>query len=154
MSYSRPLKFKVASRRDYLPLFGILFIMLLLSLAIAPQPYILTAALVLSSAGSFIAYTLKIRKVDEVDLISIISPDGGVTLKSGKKTTIEGFLSGEQWSTSHITVLRYKTGGKRQQIVLLSVQQHTDDYRRLQVWLRHAVFENTDKSAVSGSSPA
>ena len=154
MSFSRPLKFKAAGRNEFLPLFGVLFMILLLFLATMILPFIVAAALALLSTAVFIAFKLKFRKAVGADLISVISPNGRVTLESGKKTTIEGFLCGEQWSTSHIAVLRYQTGGKHQQMVLFSVQQHADDYRRLQVWLRHGVFEDKDNTAVPGSSPA
>ena len=48
----------------------------------------------------------------------------------------EGFLDGQQWCTRRIAVLKVATGSKTQNLVVLSGQQATDEYRRLKVWLR------------------
>ena len=153
MSFSKPLKFKVANSRDFHALFVILFLLVVLMLAADARPLLLTLALTLLSGAGFLVYILGIYKVDDVNLTSVIFPDGKVKLESAGKTKIEGFLSGDQWSTSHITVLRYQTGGKRQQIVLLSAHQHADDYRRLKVWLRQNVLMDTGKTTMSGIAP-
>ena len=105
--------------------------------------------IVLLGGAGFLFYILGIHKVDNIKLISVIFPDGRVKLESAGKIRIEGILSGGHWNTSHLTVLRYMTGGKRQQIVLLSAHQHADVYRRLQVWLRQDVFRDTVNTAVS-----
>lgn len=154
MSFSKPLKFKVANRRDPKALSVVLFLLILLTMAAEPWPLMFILAIVLLGGAGFLFYILGIHKVDNIKLISVIFPDGTVKLESAGKTRIEGILSGGQWSTSHLTLLHYKTGGKPQQIVLLSAHQHADDYRRLQVWLRKNVFRDTGAAAVSGIAPA
>lgn len=153
MPFNKPLKFKVASRRDFHALFVILFLLILMSMAAEPWPLILILAIVLLSGAGVLINTLRIHKTDDVDLISVIFPDGRVTLESATNTRIEGLLSGDQWSTRHITVLRYQAGGKRQQIVLLSAHQHSDDYRRLKIWLRQSSFTEPGNAPVSLIEP-
>jgi hypothetical protein len=153
MSFSKPLKFKVAGRKDFRVLFAVFFLLILLTMAAEPRPLMLTLLMAILSGAGFLVYILGIYKVDDVNLITIIFPGGRVQLESAGKTKIEGFLSGGQWNTSHVTVLRYQTGGKHQQIVLLSAHQHADDYRRLQVWFRQEDFKDTGNTAVSGSTP-
>ena len=119
MSFSKPLKFKVANWRAPKALLAVLFLLILLSMAAEPWPLMYILPIVLLGGAGFLFYILGIHKVDNIKLISVIFPDGRVKLESAGKIRIEGILSGGQWNTSHLTVLRYKTGGKRQQIVLL-----------------------------------
>ena len=91
MSFSKPLKFKVANSRDFHALFVILFLLVVLMLAADARPLLLTLALTLLSGAGFLVYILGIYKVDDVNLTSVILPDGKVKLESAGKTKIEGF---------------------------------------------------------------
>ena len=75
-------------------------------------------------------------KVNEVELILVIFADGRIRLSSNCGKIEAGFLDGQQWCTGRIAVLRVTTGSKTQNLIVLSGQQATDEYRRLNVWLR------------------
>ena len=119
------------------------------SAALSPKPVLLIILSFLVFGAGWVAYILDFSKVNKVELISVIFPDGRVRLESGQKFKIEGFLSGQQWCSQHVTVLRYITGGKSQYLVLLSALQNTDEYRRLNVWLRQDFCSGTGDRPVS-----
>jgi len=151
MPHNKPLTLKAANRKDFIPLVSILFVLVLVSAILSPQPLLLVLlALSVFGAGWF-ASTLWVSNINDVELISVIFPDGQIRLKSDFEPDCEGFLSGQQWCTQHVAVLRYITGDKRQYLVLLSAQQNADDYRRLIVWLRQDFCNDTGKKQVSVS---
>ena len=151
MPHNRPLTLKVANRKDFIPLVSTLFVLVLVSATLSPQPLLLVLLAVSVFAAGWFAPTLWISNVNDVELISVIFPDGQISLKSDFGTDCEGFLSGQQWCTQHVAVLRYETGGKRRYLVLLSAQQNANDYRRLIVWLRQDFCNDTGKKQVSVS---
>ena len=136
MPFNSPLTFRVAGRRDFVPIALGFFTLTLISAALSPQPVFLIILSFLTFGAAWIVYIIYFYKVNKIELISVIFPDGGVRLESGRKPVIKGFLCGQQWCTRHIAVLRFITHGKRRYLVLLSAQQNADKYRRLIVWLR------------------
>ena len=154
MPHNMPLTLKLARRQDFDILFLALFMLVVSSAMLSPQPVLLTMlAFLLFGAGLFV-YTLVISNVNDVKLMAVIFPDGQLRLESGRKLEIEGVLTGQQWCSRFVTVLRYVSGGKRQNLVVLSAQQNADDYRRLKVWLRLGFCSDTCKKQVSGIWPA
>jgi len=150
MPHNSPLVFRVAKRRDFVIPFIFLFVLAMLS-AILSNYFIPLSLLVIPVFGAvWFKYTLDLCKVNVVELISIIFPDGRVTLKPGQHPEIEGYLDGQQWCTRHVVVLKYKTGCRHQYMVLLSAQQNAEDFRRLNVWLRQDFCTDTSDAPVSG----
>ena len=149
MPHNSPLTFRVAGSRDFVLIALILFALSVVSAALSPQPVLLIVLSFLVFGAGWVACILEHSKVNEVELISVIFPDGRVRLESGRWFKIEGFLSGQQWCSHHVAVLRYITGGKSQFLVLLSAQQNADEYRRLNVWLRQDFCSGTGDGPVS-----
>jgi len=150
MPHNNPLMFQVANRKDFAIPFAFLFVLAMLSAILSTYfiPLSLLATLVFGAV--WFKYTLDLCKVNVVELISSIFPDGRMTLKPGQHPEIEGYLDGQQWCTRHVAVLRYITGGRHQYMVLLSAQQNADEYRRLNVWLRQDFCTDTsDEEPVS-----
>ena len=149
MPYNRPLTLKVANRKDFAIPIGILFVLAIVSALLSPQPVLLTTLVLLLVGVGWLLYTLDFAKVNDVRLISIISPDGRVRLESGQESYVAGFLSGQQWCTHHVAVLRYTARGKQQYLVVLSAQQNADEFRRLKVWLRQDYCSDIGEKPVS-----
>ncbi len=117
-------------------LLPVFFTLVMGAAALSPQPVLLTLLVFLISAAVLLLYILRFHKVNEVELLLLLFPDGQLKIESVNEPDIEGALMGQQWFTRYVTVLRYVTGGQRQSLVLLSAGQNADDYRRLSVWLR------------------
>jgi len=149
MPYNRPLTLKVANRKDFILPIGFLFVLTVVSAILSPQAVLLTILVLLFGAGWFV-YILDFAKVNDVKFILVIFPDGRVRLESDQESEIVGNLSGQQWCTRHVAVLRYTTQGKHQYLVVLSTQQNTDEFRRLKVWLRQDFCSDIGEKPVSG----
>jgi hypothetical protein len=154
MPHNSPLTFRVAGKQDYVFLALILFVLIVVSTALNPQPVMLIIlSFVVCGAGWFVN-TLDFSNLNDIKLISVIFPDGKVRIESGGEYKIEGILSGQQWCSHHVAVLRFATGGKHRYLVLFSVQQHVEEYRRLKVWLRQDFCTGTADKPASGIWPA
>ena len=139
MPYNSSLTLRIANRRDFDKPVCLLFLLVMLSAVISPQPLLLTSLAVLFFGGVWATHTLEYFNVNNVELISVIFPDGIVRLKSNHGDTFEGVLDGQQWSTGQLAVLRVVvTGSVRKVIILSSKQRGREDFRRLNTWLRQA----------------
>lgn len=143
MPHNRALRLKVANRKDFAVLLPVFFILVLIAAALSPQPVLLTLFVLILFGAGLLLHILGFCKVNEVELILLIFPDGRLRIESVHEPDIEGVLQGQQWFTRHLTILRYVTGGKHQTLILLSARQNADDYRRLSVWLRQDFCSDT-----------
>ncbi len=151
MPYSRPLTLKVANRKVFTILIGILFVLSLVSALLSPQPVLLTIFVLLIFGVGWLTGILDISNVKDVKLILIIFPDGRARLEADQELKSEGILSGQQWCTQRVAILRYIAHGKRHHLILLSTQQSVDEFRRLKVWLRQDFCSDIGAKPVSGS---
>lgn len=149
MPHNRPLTLKLANRKDFSILIGLLFILAVVAALLSPWPVFLTLlVIILLGAGRF-SHTLDFSKVNDVKSILTILPDGRVCLESDQGFKSNGFLTGQQWCIQHVAVLRYISEGKQRHLLVLSTQQNADEYRRLKVWLRQEVCTDTGEKPVS-----
>jgi len=130
------LTLKIAGRKDFAVLNRILFLLLVISAALSPQPVFLTIFIVLLIGAGWGTRILYFSKVNDVELTLVIFADGRICFSSSCGDMVKGFLGGQQWCTRRIAVLRIATGSKTQNLIVLSGQQAPDEYRRLKVWLR------------------
>jgi len=149
MPYNQPLTLKVANGTDFAVPIGILFVLTIVSALLSPQPAVLTTLVLLLFGVGWFVYTLDFIKVNDVKFILVIFPDGRVKLESGQESDITGILSGQQWCTHHVAVLRYTARGKQQYLLVLSAQQNADEFRRLKVWLRQDFCSDIGEKPVS-----
>jgi hypothetical protein len=148
MALNTALKFKVANHRDFVPLGWLLLLLVLIAAVLSPQALILLSLLLVLFGSACLRYKPTLSKVTEEQLTLIIYPEGDVRLESDHRSSIEGFLEGQQWRTRHITILRCVMAGKLKHHVLWSAHQHADDYRRLAVWIKYRFCSDTEKSIV------
>jgi hypothetical protein len=139
MPHNSSLTLRISTRKDFDKPVCLLFLLVMLSAVISPQPLLLTCLAVLFFGGVGVTHTLEYFNVNNAELISVIFPDGSVRLKSNCGDTVRGVLDGQQWSTGQLTVLRVVvTGSVRKVIILSSKQRGREDFRRLNTWLRQA----------------
>ena len=75
---------------------------------------------------------------------AVIFADGQVRLESNREETFESFLDGQQWCTHRLAVLRISNGETTRRLIICSMQQKgADDFRRLNMWLRQGLCDNT-----------
>ncbi len=123
--------------------FLFLFVLVMISAALSPQPLLLSLlAFILFGVGYF-ASILDLSKVNNVKLKAVIFPDGQVRLERDGKIEIEGSLCTRQWCNHRLAVLRYIAAGKWQHLVFIAKDQNADEYRRLNVWLRQGFCNDT-----------
>ncbi|MGA9574369.1 MAG: hypothetical protein WBS20_10540 [Lysobacterales bacterium] len=87
-------------------------------------------------------------------LTLVIFADGRVQLESPRERLNAGCLDGQQWCTHQFAVLRITNEKSVRRLLILSArQQETGHFRRLQMWLRQGLCDNTSASRrVSGRS--
>ena len=150
MVYDKPIKFRVANKRDFVFSFFVLFLLVMLSAGLSPQPFFVTLLTVLFFGAVWLIYRLDTHNINTLNLTSVIFPDGRVKLISSRNDIIEGFLDSQQWCTHWLAVLRVVNGGSIHRFVILSAhQQQADDFRRLNMWLRQNVCNVMIKKQVS-----
>jgi len=133
-----PIRLNVSSRLDFcLPTCAVCLLVLIAAL-FSPLPGSFIAAVAsVFVVGWFVLILDFSKSNNNVELTSVIFPDGRVQLESGGKRLIAGILDGQQWCTRHLAVLRVNDGDRRRNLVILSGQQQdADEFRRLSVWLR------------------
>jgi len=130
------MTFRVAGRKGFLLPALLVSVLILISAIASPQPVSMAIAVTLLLGAGWALLILGFSKVTDVNLTSVIFPDGSVKIESAGNIKIEGVLSGQQWCNSQFAVLSFATAGRHHRLVLLSAQQNADDYRRLMVWLR------------------
>lgn len=154
MTYNRPVELIVANGRDFTIPAGLFTVLAIVSALLSPQPVLLTSCVVLISLLGWGAFTLKFSKVSGDKLTLVIFADGRVSLESGHKDKIEGFLDGQQWCTHRVAVLRVTEGDVTRRLTILAGgQDDTDDFRRLNMWLRQDFCVGTRVDQVSGTRP-
>lgn len=146
MPYSRPLQLKVADREDFAGFISGLFILTMVSALLSFQTIPLILLTILFFGAAWFLFILEIPKISKLKLISVIFPDGLVSIKLNDEIKIEGFLIGQQWCTHHVAVLRFKTEDGIKRVVLLSRQQNAHDYRRLKVCLRQDFYNDANNT--------
>jgi len=136
MADKRSLTLQIAHGKDFAILNRILLLLVLLAAALSPQPLALTLLVFLIAGMGFAVRTLWLPNVYHVRLMRIMFADGQIKLLTKSGGTVTGYLDGQQWYTQHVAVLKVATGDKTRSLIILSGQQHADDFRRLKVWLR------------------
>jgi hypothetical protein len=139
MPHNSSLTLRISTRKDFDKPVCLLFLLVMLSAVISPQPVLLTSLAILIFGAGWVARTLGFFNTNNVELISVIFPDGSVRLKSNCGDTVRGVLDGQQWSTGQLAVIRVVVAGSVRKLIILSSQQRgTGDFRRLNMWLRQA----------------
>lgn len=147
MLYDTPLILNIANRKDFTIPIVILFVLIIISAMLSPQPVLLTIfATVVIGAGRYVR-VFYIRKVNDIYTKLIIFPDARVGLVSDHKPEKEGVLCGQQWCIHRLAFLRCTVSGKKQTLILRSVQQNKGDFRRLKVWLRQDYCSHVGKKS-------
>ena len=144
MLINQPIKLHVSERRDFVIVYFLLNCLLFGAALISPFPLLLTSFVVLLSGAGWLVFTLKFAKPSSVKLISIIFADGRLRLESNRGETFEGFLDGQQWCNHRLAVLRISNGKSTRRLIICSWQQQgVDNFRRLNMWLRQGLCDDT-----------
>ena len=144
MLINQPIKLKVSDKRDFISVFLLLNCLLIGAALFSPYPVLLTWLVMVLSGAGWLAYTLKFSKINNVELILVIFADGRVRLESNRGESFEGFLDGQQWCNHSLAVLRIFNGETTRSLVICSAkQQGADNFRRLNMWLRQGLCDNT-----------
>ncbi len=152
MLHDTPLILRVANKKNFVIPLRVLFLLVVLSAALSPQPVLLILLTLLFFGAEYLAHILGFYKVNIVELTLTLSPDGRVSLESGckEKDIVAGFLDGQQWCTHQFAVLRMVKGDTVHKLLILSSQQQTThDFRRLNMWLRQDLFASTKNKKIS-----
>jgi hypothetical protein len=138
MSAKVPIKLKITNRMDLLPFVLALYVLAFTGVIVNPMPVSSVAAVAVVSVAAWIGYILDFSKSNNnVELTSVIFPDGKIQLESGQGRVFVGVLNGQHWCISHLAVLRIIDRKRIRNLVILRGQgRNADEFRRLRVWLR------------------
>lgn len=146
MSLSDTLELRVATPHDVLvPLTGLLTLVLLAT-TLSARPVLLTSlvsGLLLAGWG---AHILDFYKVNFKKLTLVIYSDGQVRVKLSDETTIRGLLVGPQWCIRQFAILHVEMKNTtRNFLVVSALQKNTDEFRRLNLWLKQDLFRGINE---------
>jgi hypothetical protein len=109
--------------------FAILLVLLVIAAALSTHPVLLTSVLFVLFVVGWGGLILGFYKVNLENLLLIIYSDGRVRVKS-RNESASGVLIGQQWCVQPFEKMT-------QNLLVLSAQQkNTDDFRRLNMWLK------------------
>lgn len=144
MLLNQPLKLKVSDSEDFILYYRLLNLLVIFAALLSPYPMLLTLVAGLFSGVAWLVRTLKKSKTNNVELISVISADGRVQLESNREEIFKGFFDGQQWCIHRLAVLQISNGETTRRLIIRSSQQKgADDFRRLNMWLRQGLCDNT-----------
>ena len=144
MLLNQPLKLKVSDSKDFILHYRLLNLLVIFAALLSPYPVLLTLVVSLFSGAGWLAHILKFSKPNKVELILVIFADGRVQLESNWEESFEGFLDGQQWCIHRLAVLQISNGETTRRLIIRSRQQKgADDFRRLNMWLRQGLCDNT-----------
>ena len=152
MLHKTPIRLEVSNSADWgLPVCWFNFLLIPAAL-LSPHPVLLSLGAILFVGAGWITRTLRFTKANSGKLTSVIFPDGQIRLESYGEGRVAGYLDGQQWCTRWFAVLRFSNGNTiRKMIIRSSQQQGTDDFRRLNMWLRQDLFSNARAKQVLDS---
>jgi len=138
MPAKTPIRLVVANRSNFFLPVSALHVLALIATVSSPLPASSIAAVVAIVVVVGFLHILDFSKSNNtVELTSVIFPDGKMQLESGQGRIFVGVLSGRQWCTRHVAVLRIIDRERTSHLVFLQDRrQDADEFRRLRVWLR------------------
>jgi len=152
MPGKRPIRLTVSNKNDFFLPVCLLQLLVVFAALLTPHAVLLALlAIVLCGAGWAI-HILDSSKTNSEKLTLVIFTDGRVQLESNWERISEGVLDGQQWYTSLFAVLRITTGGTTRKLIILSARQReAGDFRRLSMWLRQGLCDNTESKQLLNS---
>jgi hypothetical protein len=152
MLQNEPIKLKVSAKREFfLPVYA-LYMLIITAGLLSPHPILLTILAMVLFGATWASPILDFAKSNEVELILVVFPDGWARLEFDRKVKIEGFLQGQQWCTRRLAVIQVADGGRRRKLIIgASSQNNADDFRRLHMWIRQGLYNNTGVKQVLDS---
>lgn len=148
MAEQESLTLKIAGKKDFAILNRILILLVVIAAALSPEPVKLTIFVIFLTGPGWVSGGLFLQKRNEEGLTLDMFADGRVRLNSSDGNIVEGVLSGQQWCTHQVAVLRLADQDVSRQLVILSAQQQgrgTSDFRRLRMWLKLGFAAPQDK---------
>lgn len=141
MPAKAPIRLNIASRLDFVPPVCAIYLLAFIAAIFNPLPAWSVALAIAAFAAACFVHILDFSKSNNnVELTSVIFPDGKIQLESGKGRIFVGVLNGQQWCTRHVAVLRVMDRDRPRNLVILPGQrQDANEFRRLRVWLRQGL---------------
>ena len=137
MPNEHALTMVAASRRDFHLVLGCVLGLLLLAALFSATPLFLLLVICLMWAVAMrFPGILFATMPTETNVINLAS-DGELSFESNRHELSAGALSGTQWCTRFLAVLRYRSGSAIRYCVLIAAHQSPDSFRQLCVWVRH-----------------
>ena len=141
MFHDTELKLKSVGRNDLLIVMVAAWLLALLAALISTNAVLL---ILINSLCFIFSYHYHQRLKNRAGAISHVfrmNPDGNMLLEQRSvgvlAVEVGGSLSGPQWCSRYMAILRYKSGGRTGHLVILKFWQCPEQFRQLSVWLRH-----------------
>lgn len=137
MFHDSELTLKAAGINDRLAATIVAYLLVLLSALISSNTVLLISV---NSFCIFFSYHYLRRQGNRAETTGSIfrtNINGDLLLEQRSAGVIAGTLSGSQWCSRHMAILRYKAAGRVGHLLILKARQRPEQFRQLSVWLRH-----------------
>lgn len=131
------LALATASKKDYrAALIAAGFLMLCAALNGSRPVWIITISIAVLLL-SWLFHRQPGSRPDSTNKLLRLNSNGAMLLEDHAAGAIAGSLSGPQWCTRYLAILRYKAEGRVGHLLIFKVRQCPEQFRQLSVWLRH-----------------
>lgn len=137
MFHDPELTLKAAGRNDFVVAMCVGYLLVLFSALLSSNAVLLISV---NFCYIFFSYHYLRQQGDRAETTSRIfrtNANGDLLLEQRSAGVIVGTLSGSQWCSRYMAILRYKSAGRTGHLVILKVRQRPEQFRQLSVWLRH-----------------
>lgn len=144
MFHDTELTLKSASKSDYLIAMMIAYLLVVIAALLSSNAVLLISVNSFCFICSYHYYQRLNNRAEATSRVFRMNIDGNMLLEQRPvgvsadvpADIIAGSLSGSQWCSRYMAILRYKTAGRIGHLVILKSWQRPEQFRQLSVWLR------------------
>ena len=137
MFHDAELELKAAGKNIFLPALSLSFFLVLIPTFLSSNAIWLISVNCFFLCFSYHCFKDSACRAEPLCGSFFTNAKGDLLLQRSAAATVIGRLSGSQWCSRHMAVLRYKSVGRVGHLVILKIQQKPERFRQLSVWLRH-----------------
>ena len=137
MFHDSELELKAVGKNIFLPALAVTWFLALISAILSSNAIWLISVNCFFLCISYHCFKDSACRAETLCGSFIANAEGYLLLQRSPTATTAGKLSGSQWCSRHMVVLRYTSEGRVGHLVILKIQQKPEQFRQLSVWLRH-----------------
>lgn len=137
MFHDSEIVLRATGGNDFLPALAVVCFLVLMAALLNSNTIWLISVIFLLIFFSYYCYRRYGNGLGAISTTFRTNTNGDLLLERQSAPAIAGKLSGSQWCSRHMAVLRYKSLGRVGHLIILKMKQRPEQFRQLSVWLRH-----------------